>query len=129
MKAFGGNKKIKRRWPALGMLCVAQFVVVLDVTIVAIALPEIQVDLGFSQAGLQWVISAYTLVFGGFLLLAGRAADLWGRRRLFMIGLVVFSGVWACEFSDLAGGGAHRAGVGCGDRGSFRALVADCGLP
>jgi EmrB/QacA subfamily drug resistance transporter len=92
MKAFGGNKKIKRRWPALGMLCVAQFVVVLDVTIVAIALPEIQVDLGFSQAGLQWVISAYTLVFGGFLLLAGRAADLWGRRRLFMIGLVVFSG-------------------------------------
>jgi EmrB/QacA subfamily drug resistance transporter len=92
MKAFGGNKKMERRWPALGMLCVAQFVVVLDVTIVAIALPEIQVDLGFSQAGLQWVISAYTLVFGGFLLLAGRAADLWGRRRLFMVGLAVFSG-------------------------------------
>ena len=70
----------------------AQFVVVLDATIVAIALPEIQVDLGFSQAGLQWVISAYTLVFGGFLLLAGRAADLWGRRRLFMVGLAVFTG-------------------------------------
>jgi EmrB/QacA subfamily drug resistance transporter len=66
--------------------------VVLDATIVAIALPEIQADLGFSRAGLQWVISAYTLVFGGFLLLAGRAADLWGRRRLFMVGLVVFSG-------------------------------------
>ncbi len=55
----------------------AQFVIVLDVTIVATALPEIQAELGFSQAGLQWVISAYTLVFGGFLLLAGRAADLW----------------------------------------------------
>jgi EmrB/QacA subfamily drug resistance transporter len=66
--------------------------VVLDATIVAIALPEIQSDLGFSQAGLQWVISAYTLVFGGFLLLAGRAADLWGRRRLFMVGLAVFTG-------------------------------------
>jgi EmrB/QacA subfamily drug resistance transporter len=66
--------------------------VVLDATIVAVALPEIQADLGFSQAGLQWVISAYTLVFGGFLLLAGRAADLWGRRRMFMVGLVVFTG-------------------------------------
>ena len=91
MKVFGRNKQ-GRRWPALGLLCVAQFVVVLDATIVAIALPEIQADLGFSRAGLQWVISAYTLVFGGFLLLAGRAADLWGRRRLFMVGLAVFTG-------------------------------------
>jgi EmrB/QacA subfamily drug resistance transporter len=91
MKVFGGNKG-ERRWSALGLLCVAQFVVVLDATIVAIALPEIQADLGFSRAGLQWVISAYTLVFGGFLLLAGRAADLWGRRRLFMVGLAVFTG-------------------------------------
>jgi MFS family permease len=82
MKVFGRNIG-ERRWVALGLLCVAQFVVVLDATIVAIALPEIQLDLGFSQAGLQWVISAYTLVFGGFLLLVGRAADLWGRRRLF----------------------------------------------
>ncbi len=69
----------------------AQFVVVLDATIVAVALPEIQDELGFSQAGLQWVVSAYTLAFGGFLLLAGRVADLAGRRRLFMIGLAVFS--------------------------------------
>jgi hypothetical protein len=75
MKVFGRNIG-ERRWVALGLLCVAQFVVVLDATIVAIALPEIQLDLGFSQAGLQWVISAYTLVFGGFLLLVGRAADL-----------------------------------------------------
>ena len=91
MKGFDRNR-VRRRWPALGLLCVAQFVVVLDATIVAVALPEIQKDLGFSQAGLQWVISAYTLVFGGFLLLAGRAADLWGRRRMFMVGLVVFTG-------------------------------------
>ncbi len=96
MKFFGGNKRATvrsdaSRWPALALLCVAQFVVVLDVTIVAIALPTIQRDLGFSQASLQWVISAYTLVFGGFLMLAGRAADLYGRRLLFMIGLVLFS--------------------------------------
>jgi EmrB/QacA subfamily drug resistance transporter len=91
MKVFDGNNK-ERRWPALGLLCVAQFVMVLDATIVAVALPEIQRDLGFSQAGLQWVISAYTLVFGGFLLLAGRAADLWGRRRMFMVGLALFTG-------------------------------------
>ena len=76
---------------ALALLCVAQFVVVLDATIVAIALPAIQRDLGFSQANLQWVISAYTLVFGGFLMLAGRAADLFGRRALFMAGITVFS--------------------------------------
>jgi EmrB/QacA subfamily drug resistance transporter len=91
MKVFGRNQE-SRRWLALGLLCVAQFVVVLDATIVAVALPEIQRDLGFSRAGLQWVISAYTLVFGGFLLLAGRAADLWGRRRMFIVGLAVFTG-------------------------------------
>ena len=103
MKALDGNKRTERRWPALALLCVAQFVVVLDVTIVAIALPEIQDDLGFSQAGLQWVVSAYTLVFGGFLLLGGRAADLWGRRRLFMVGLVVVSGAsLACGLADSA---------------------------
>jgi EmrB/QacA subfamily drug resistance transporter len=99
MNGFGRNKR-ERRWPALGLLCVAQFMVVLDATIVAVALPEIQADLGFSQAGLQWVISAYTLAFGGFLLLAGRASDLWGRRRMFVVGLVVFSGAsLACGFA------------------------------
>jgi EmrB/QacA subfamily drug resistance transporter len=91
MEVFGRNNE-GRRWLALGLLCVAQFVMVLDATIVAVALPEIQQDLGFSRTGLQWVISAYTLVFGGFLLLAGRAADLWGRRRMFMVGLAVFTG-------------------------------------
>src|SRR5213076_1407439 len=65
--------------------------VVLDIAIVNVALPSIQTDLGFSQENLQWVISAYALVFGGFLLLGGRAADLLGRRRIFLIGIVVFT--------------------------------------
>jgi MFS family permease len=75
----------------LGFLCVAQFVVVLDVTIVAIALPAIRRDLGFDPADLQWVISAYTLTFGGGLLLAGRVADLYGSRRAFRSGLLIFA--------------------------------------
>src|SRR5436305_12967865 len=65
--------------------------VVLDATIVNVALPSIQRDLGLSEANLQWVINAYTLVFGGFLLLGGRAGDLLGRKRLFLIGLVIFT--------------------------------------
>jgi EmrB/QacA subfamily drug resistance transporter len=81
----------RRRWLALGLLCLVQFMVVLDVAIVNVALPSIQVDLGFSQSDLQWVISAYALVFGGFLLLGGRAADIVGRRRLFLVGVVVFT--------------------------------------
>jgi EmrB/QacA subfamily drug resistance transporter len=81
----------RRRWLALALLCVVQFMVVLDIAIVNVALPSIQVDLGFSQEDLQWVISAYALVFGGFLLLGGRAADMLGRRRLFLGGIVVFT--------------------------------------
>src|SRR5215211_4115539 len=81
----------RRRWLALALLCVVQFMVVLDIAIVNVALPSIKVDLGFSQENLQWVISAYALMFGGFLLLGGRAADLLGRRRLFIAGLIVFT--------------------------------------
>ncbi|GAA2593025.1 DHA2 family efflux MFS transporter permease subunit [Winogradskya consettensis] len=77
-------------WPTLAVVAVAQFMVVLDVTIVNVALPDIQQDLGFSASALQWVISAYTLLFGGFLLLGGRVADLVGRRRMFVIGLLLF---------------------------------------
>jgi MFS family permease len=84
-----------RGWLVLGLLCTAQFVLVLDVTIVAVALPSLREGLGFSATGLQWVISAYVLAFAGFLLLGGRAADLWGRRRLFMIGLATFAGASA----------------------------------
>ncbi len=80
-----------RRWWALALLSVVQFMLVLDIAIVNVALPSIQEDLGFSQENLQWVISAYALVFGGFLLLGGRAADIVGRRRLFIAGLGVFT--------------------------------------
>ena len=79
------------KWLGLALLGAVQFMVVLDIAIVNVALPSIQADLGFSQANLQWVISAYALVFGGFLLLGGRSADLLGRRRVFMLGLVVFT--------------------------------------
>src|SRR5256886_6476283 len=81
----------RRKWLALALLSAVQFMVVLDIAIVNVALPSIKLDLGFSQANLQWVISAYALVFGGFLLLGGRAADLLGRRRPFLAGLVVFT--------------------------------------
>jgi EmrB/QacA subfamily drug resistance transporter len=81
----------RRKWLALALLSAVQFMVVLDIAIVNVALPSIQVDLGFSQENLQWVISAYALVFGGFLLLGGRAADLLGRRRIFLAGLIVFT--------------------------------------
>ena len=80
----------RAKWFGLAVLLAVQFMVVLDIAIVNVALPSIQVDLGFSQENLQWVISAYALVFGGFLLLGGRMADLLGRRRLFLIGLVIF---------------------------------------
>jgi EmrB/QacA subfamily drug resistance transporter len=78
-------------WLVLVLICLAQFMVVLDATIVNVALPSIQKDLGLSEANLQWIINAYTLVFGGFLLLGGRAGDLLGRKRLFLIGLVIFT--------------------------------------
>jgi EmrB/QacA subfamily drug resistance transporter len=81
----------RRKWLALGLLSIVQFMVVLDIAIVNVALPSIKVDLGFSQENLQWVISAYALVFGGFLLLGGRAADLLGRRRIFIAGLIIFT--------------------------------------
>jgi EmrB/QacA subfamily drug resistance transporter len=81
----------RRKWLALALLSAVQFMVVLDIAIVNVALPSIQVDLGFSQENLQWVISAYALVFGGFLLLGGRAADLLGRRRIFLLGVIVFT--------------------------------------
>jgi len=82
----------RRKWFALALLLGVQFMVVLDIAIVNVALPSIQTDLHFSQANLQWVVSAYALLFGGFLLLGGRVADLIGRRRVFVAGLIVFTG-------------------------------------
>jgi EmrB/QacA subfamily drug resistance transporter len=78
--------------PALLLLCAAQFMVILDITVVNVALPSIQTDLGIATADLQWVVTAYTLAFGGLLLLGGRAADLLGRRRVFLAGLALFGG-------------------------------------
>jgi MFS family permease len=80
-----------RRWWALALLCGAFFMVILDAAIVTVALPSIEKELDFSAQGLQWVVSAYALTFAGLLLLGGRAADLLGRRRVFMVGVVVFT--------------------------------------
>ncbi|MEJ7875718.1 MAG: MFS transporter, partial [Solirubrobacterales bacterium] len=81
----------EKRWAALALLCMAQFVVVLDASIVNVALPTIGSDLSFDQDNLSWVINAYILAFGGFLLLGGRLADLLGRRRVFIAGLILFA--------------------------------------
>src|SRR6266404_7790739 len=90
-----------RRWQALALVCVAMFMTVLDVSIVNVALPSIKTSLHVSESSLQWVLIAYTITFGGLLLLGGRAADLLGRRRMFMIGLVVFSGAsLACGLAN-----------------------------
>ena len=87
----GGRGRHDNRWLVLAVLAVAQFVVVLDLTIVNVALPHIRTDLHFSANGLQWVVSAYTLLFGGFLLLGGRAADLLGRHTMFIAGVTLFT--------------------------------------
>src|SRR4029450_3540817 len=79
------------RWVTLVLVCLAQFMVILDATIVNIALPTIQEDLHFSQADLQWVVNSHTLLFGGFLLLGGRAPDILGRKRVFIAGTILFS--------------------------------------
>src|SRR5947207_11291455 len=86
------NEHLDRRWTALILLCVAQFVVVLDASIVNVALPSIGRGLHFSEQNLPWIVNAYVIAFGGFLLLGGRAADLLGRRRVFMAGLLVVAG-------------------------------------
>src|ERR1700751_5263472 len=86
-----GQERDRRRWWILSVLVLAQFMVVLDVAIVNVALPTIKNDLHFSENGLQWVITSYAIVFGGALLLGGRMADLLGRRRVFMVGMAVFT--------------------------------------
>src|SRR3954454_5319857 len=95
----------RSRWLALAVLAIAQFMVVLDVTIVNVALPAIQTDLGFSADGLQWVVNAYTLTFGGLLLLGGRRDGLLGGRRVFLAGLALFG------VASLAGGFAGSPGA------------------
>src|ERR671938_792376 len=104
--------KHSRRWVALALIVTAQFMVILDVAIVNVALPSIKTDLGFAQTSLQWVVSAYAILFGGALLLGGRLGDIFGRRRLFIIGLALFTG------ASLLGGFAWSEGSLIG----FRAL-------
>jgi EmrB/QacA subfamily drug resistance transporter len=99
----------RRRWLALLVLCMGDLMIVLDTTIVNVALPSIRVDLGFSETSLAWVVNAYMLTFGGFLLLGGRMGDLFGHRRLFLIGLALFtSASLAC---GLAGSPAFLIGA------------------
>ena len=99
-----GKNIDNRRWWALAVIIAAQFMVILDVAIVNVALPAIKTDLHFSQANLQWVISAYAILFGGVLMLGGRLADILGRRRLFVTGVSVFA------FSSLLSGLAWSEG-------------------
>src|SRR2546421_12694177 len=80
-----------RRWLALMVLCLGSFMIVLDTTIVNVALPSIRTDLGFTESSLAWVVNAYMLFFGGFLLLGGRLGDLFGHRRLFLVGISLFT--------------------------------------
>src|SRR5207245_7511402 len=114
--------KNDRRWLALLILCAGFLMIVLDMTIVNVALPSIKNDLGFTQASLAWVVNAYLIAYAGVLLLAGRLGDLIGRRRIFLIGLVAFTAAsMLCGLSVsqpmliaarflLGGGGAVGAG-------------------
>ena len=105
----------RRRWWALGLLSIAQFLVIMDTSIIGIALPDIQQALGFSDASLQWVFNAYVIAFGGLLLLGGRLADHFGARRIFSAGFIFDRNVAPrrpCLVGRGAGGSAGRAGSG-----------------
>ena len=114
-----------RRWWILGVVGLAQLMVVLDATIVNIALPSAQRDLGFSNADRQWVVTAYSLAFGGLLLLGGRLSDLVGRRRMLIIGLVGFA---AASALGGASTGFAMLVIGRGAQGAFGALLAPAAL-
>ena len=114
-----------KRWLALVVIAIAQLMIVLDASIVNIALPSAQKDLGISDADRQWVVTAYTLTFGGFLLLGGRIADFMGRKRTFIVGLFGFAAASAL------GGIASTAGLlfaARGLQGTFAALMAPAAL-
>ena len=114
-----------RRWAALGVIAISQLMVVLDATIVNIALPSARIDLGITEADQQWVVTAYTLAFGGLLLLGGRIADYWGRKRTFIVGLIGFA------VASALGGAADSFGLLVSARalqGAFGALLAPTAL-
>ncbi|MBP2187278.1 MFS transporter [Nocardia goodfellowii] len=120
-----GKQSSSARWWALGVIALAQLMVVLDATIVTIALPFAQRDLHISDGNTQWVLTAYTLIFGGLLLLGGRLADYLGRRKIFMIGLIGFAA--ASALAGLAQNGAQLF-AGRGLQGAFAALLAPAAL-
>src|SRR5215207_10131741 len=114
-----------QRWKALAFISIAQLLVILDGTIVNIALRSMQLDLGFSDADRQWVVTAYSLMFGGLLLLGGRLGDMFGRKRVFLTGLVGFA------LASALGGAAANTGTLLGARalqGVFAALLAPAAL-
>jgi MFS family permease len=114
-----------QRWKALAFIGIAQLMVVLDATIVNIALPQAQADLQFSDANRQWVITAYSLAFGGLLIAGGRLGDMWGRKRVFLTGLIGFA------VASAIGGAAVNTGMLLGARalqGLFAALLAPAAL-
>src|SRR3954464_2738582 len=113
------------RWATLVVVCLAQFMVILDATIVNVALPSIQRGLHFSPTDLQWVINSYTLMFGGFLLLGGRAADFFGRRRLFLAGVAVFS---AASLINGLASSSEMLIIGRGLQGLGGAMVSPAAL-
>jgi EmrB/QacA subfamily drug resistance transporter len=119
------TKAYDKRWQALAILCVAQFMVIMDTSIIGVALPAIKDSLGYSQAALQWIFNAYVIVFGGLLLLGGRLSDLFGARRIFMVGFVVLTGA-----SLLAGMAWSETSmnIGRGLQGAGSALIAPAAL-
>ncbi|WP_433680823.1 MFS transporter [Nocardia sp. CA-119907] len=120
-----GRQASSTRWLALGVIALAQLMVVLDATIVTISLPFAQQDLDISDGNRQWMLTAYTLIFGGLLLLGGRLADYMGRRRIFIVGLVGFAG--ASAVAGLAQNGAELF-AGRALQGAFAALLAPAAL-
>jgi MFS family permease len=114
-----------KRWSALFLLCTAQFVVIMDTSIIGVALPAIQADLGYSQSGLQWIFNAYVILLGGFLLLGGRLSDLFGPRKVFMWGFAIL-----CAASLLAGIAWSEAALNTGRalQGLGSAFIAPAAL-
>ncbi|MCW2636394.1 MAG: pur [Blastococcus sp.] len=123
--AAGGEAPYERRWLALGVIAITVLLVILDATIVNIALPAVSVDLGVTPATQQWIVTAYTLTFGGFLLLGGRIADFWGRKRTYLVGAGGFA------VASAIGGLAQNEAMLFGARalqGAFGALLAPASL-
>ncbi len=114
-----------RRWLALGLIAAAQFMVIMDTSIIGVALPEMQHDLGFTAEGLSWVFNAYVVAFGGLLLLGGRLSDLFGARRIFGIGWVVLAA--GSLTAGLAGNVAVEL-TGRAIQGAGSALIAPAAL-